>query len=266
MAIKYDLTVFEILKLLGCAESKETTKQEEPEIENQIKLPAILTDFLSIAHNNPLFSTSDIWTDMASDYYFFYEEIEEMIEEDREYWEENPEEYADNEYFQFSKMPKEQWSSRVADYLLIGSDYGAGVVTFGICKNDLEQENPPVYTLHEADSLTEWKPCTHTLSDFFMHIVGSILSCEDYNTAIRVLDKKGWEISETENPKDMKEVLSQKNIDMSAIKKYPAMRYSNYTYCSFVYDDESMALYLIRKDFSDKLYLTIIEKVSESED
>lgn len=262
MAIKYDLTVFEILKLLDCGEPKDNPTPEEQEKENQIKLPTILSDFLNIAHENPLFSTSDIWTGMASDLYFFYEEIEEMIEEDKEYWEENPEEYADNEYFQFSKIPKEQWPSRVADYLEIGSDYGAGVVTFGICINDLEQENPPVYTLHEADSLTEWKPCTHTLSDFLMHVVCGILACEDYNTAIEVLDKKGWVIRETKNSEDIKEILSQRNIDMSAMKKYPAMRFSNNTYCSFAYDDKAKALYLIRKDFSDNLYLTTIEKTS----
>ena len=151
MSIKYDLTAFEILKLLGYSNPIGKESLEVFKKENNLKLSSYLFEFLSVVYNNPLFATADIWNSL----YFSYEDIEERIEEDKEYWAENPDEYIEDEYFKFSKTPKEQWSDYVPNYLQIGSDYSAGVVVFGICEKDLELENPPVYMLHEADEITD---------------------------------------------------------------------------------------------------------------
>lgn len=57
------------------------------------------------------------------------------------------------------------------NYLQIGSDYAAGVVFYGIKENNLVLENPPVYMLHEADELSEWKLITNTLSEYLMCVL-----------------------------------------------------------------------------------------------
>jgi len=82
MSIKYDLTAIEILKLLGYSKPIGKENLEVFEKEKDLKLPSCLFDFLSVAYDNPLLTTADIWTGL----YFSYEDIEERIEDDKEYW------------------------------------------------------------------------------------------------------------------------------------------------------------------------------------
>lgn len=250
MAIKYDLTAIEMLRLLGYTEPVGKMRLEEFEKENNVKLPSLLLEFLSLAWDNSLFSTADIWTTESPFLFFFYEEIEEEIEERKEEWEENPEDCAEDEYFQLFQMPKEQWISHVSNYLEIGSDYAAGVVNFGIRTEDLTQENPPVYMLHEeADSLTDWKILDNSLLDYFMRVLCDVLVCVEYDTAKRVLQKAGWSFYEYDNLEETQQQLSQRRIDLSAMKKYSSL-YDVDEFYRCCYDEEEKILFVIGNDMS----------------
>lgn len=251
MTIRYNLTPVEIVKLLGYTEPTSKKELELFEKENNLKLPALLFDFLSLARNNPLFSSANIWAEDDSLPYFSYQYIEEGIEDCREDFEEDPEFCEENDFYPFSKIPKEQWSKLVANYLQIGSDYGAGVVWFGIEEKELAQENPPVYMLHEEDALTDWKLIFHTLSDYLMGVLLDVLVCVNYDTAQNVLNKEGWNFYENEyaDKEAVKEQLSQNKIDLSVMTKYPSCNDIDSFYrCCF--DDEERALYVITNDAS----------------
>ena len=102
MAMNYDRNALEILEILGCEASLDY--QPDP------RLPVMLNNFLSMARDNPLFRTPDIWVDREA--YFSYEDIEERIEEDKDYWAEHPDE-CDDPYFPFSQIPKEKWPEKI---------------------------------------------------------------------------------------------------------------------------------------------------------
>lgn len=194
MAMNYSLSALEILKILGGKPS--------PEYVPDPQIPAMLNEFLSMAKGNPLFATPDIYVDRET--YFSYDAIQERIEEDGEYWEQHPDECEDDEYYPFSQLPRERWQEKVANYLQIGSDYGAGVLVFGIREEDLGQEDPPVYMLHEEDEPVGWKVFSETLSGFLIYILcGSTLCCETYNTAKNVLEKQGWTYEACGKPADV---------------------------------------------------------------
>ncbi len=243
MAMIYHVTAIDILKILGYTEPTGKKELEIFEKENNLKLPRLLFEFLSLAKDNPLLGTADIWNFP----YFSYEDIKERIEEDKEYWEENPESCAEDEYFAFSQIPVEQWSNYVANYLQIGSDYAAGVVNFGIRVEDLTQENPPVYILNEADTLKDWNMFYHTLSDYLMSVLCDVLVCVQYHTAKRVLQKKGWNFFEYKNLEDVQTQLSQRNIDLSAMKKYPSL-YGEDDFYRCCYYEEEKTCFVITND------------------
>ena len=52
MAFHYDISVLELLDILGC--------QPNPDYQPDPRLPALLNDFLSRAYDHPLFKTADI--------------------------------------------------------------------------------------------------------------------------------------------------------------------------------------------------------------
>ena len=134
MAFNYDISVLELLDVLGC--------QPNPDYQPDPRLPALLNDFLSRACDSPLFKTADIWTKHPA--WTSYEVLEERVEEDREYYEEHPEELEEDDAFgPFFKLPKEEWPTLVENYQEIGSDYAAGVVEFGIREGDLGQAEKP---------------------------------------------------------------------------------------------------------------------------
>ncbi len=250
MAIKYHLTPLEIVKLLGYTKPAAKEELQQFEQKNNIKLPTQLFDFLSYARNNPLFSTADIW---ASELwpYFSYQYIEEGIEDCRQDFT-DPKFCEGNDFYPFSKIPKEQWPDLVANYLHIGSDYAAGVVFFGIEEKDLTQENPPVYLQHEADPITDWKLMFHTLTDYLMNIVLDILTCEYYDTGAYVLEKSGWNLfkSEYDNEEEMRAYLLEKNIDLSKMPKHAScFKEDPYHRCCF--DESEKVLYIITNDIID---------------
>ena len=196
MSFRYDLTAIDILKLLGYTEPVGRDALLKTECEKNLKLPPILFEFWSLAADSPLFKTADIWTKKRDFFWFSYDSIQEWIDSDKEYWEKEPQKYADNEYYQFYKLPREKWGSRVENYLQIGSDFGAGISKLGIRLNEIGQDNPPVYILIEGDTITGWNILDDHLSDFLMRSICDVLCCGEYDTAARVLEKMGWIVDE----------------------------------------------------------------------
>lgn len=225
MAIRYDLSATELLNYL---EYDTPAKKERLEkfLPKGVPLPKVYRDFIEVAFACPLLRTADIWVGGEERYslsqinpYFLYEEIEESIEEQKEDWLGDPEGCEDNAYYPFSKIPKERWQDLVDDYLEIGSDYGAGVVTFGIRKQDLTEDDPPVWMNHEADPITEWKKMYETVSDYLLDIVLLTLTCETYHTALDELEKKGWEYRDYE---EEGEYFEEDNDSEWSIEEYTA--------------------------------------------
>ncbi len=190
MGIQYELSAVELLKRLGYEEPSGREELENFMQEKGVRLPKVYREFMELAMDCPMLETSDLWTGRLP--YFFYEEIEEGIEDQKADWEKNPEEYNEGGYHLFYQFPKERWEEKSCDYLEIGSDYGAGIVTFGIRKQDLEDEDPPVYMYHEAHAITDWKKMYERLSDFLLEVVLSALIGIDYLTAEEVLEENGW--------------------------------------------------------------------------
>lgn len=243
MGIRYDISVFEIVKLLKCpSPTSKQRKRKHKEQKLSADMPSVLSDFLSLIANNPLFETSDIWTNY---HYFFYEAIAERIEDDKEYRKENPDECADDEYYQFSLLPRETWPDKLPNYLVIGSDYGSGVVIFGIA--DVDKDAPSVFEHHEENELTEWNLLNDNLYDFLMMVTCDVLSCAAYDTAKEVLTKSGWVYQTYTHSDDVKRLLSEAEIDISKAPKYiSTYGTSPDVYCCF--DDVKNTLYVIRKD------------------
>ena len=240
MDFRYDFTAIEILKLLGYTPPVGKENLIRAEQEKHLKLPSILFEFWSLAENCPLLSTADLWTTNLDSLYLLYEQIQEIIDEDKEYWDEG--DYTDNEYFQFYKLPKNQWESLVPNLLLIGSDYGAGVVQFGIRLSDIRQADPPIYVNHECDSISDWRLWDKCLSDFLMEILCDALCCGEYHTADHALQKAGWT-----SHKLYSEDLSAWNLDTSAMLRWRST-YGADAICGCAYQEEAQILLAARLD------------------
>lgn len=243
MSFRYDLTAVEILKLLGYTEPVGKDALLQAEHDKNVKLPPALFEFWSLAADSPLFGTADIWTKKRDFFWFSYDSIQEWIDNDKEYWEKAPQQYAGNEYYQFYKLPKEEWGSRVENYLQIGSDFGAGISKSGIRLSEIGQDNPPVYILIEEDTLTEWNILDGQLSDFLMRSVCDVLCCGEYDTAARVLEKRGWTVAETYQE-------DFPALDMDALLKQKS-EYGADAVCGCAYDEEKHLLIAAKMDKAD---------------
>lgn len=250
MGFNYNLTAAQILRQLGYAAPIGQAVLTKMQQEKNIKLPLVLFEFLSLAQDCPLLSTADLWTEGQDSLFTLYEEIQEMIEEDQDYWEEHLEEAESkgNEFYQFYKLPREQWESRVPDYLQIGSDYGAGVVRFGIRLSDFGQDDPPVYMNHECDSLTDWKLWSKSVSGYLMMVLCDALCCGEYDTAGSVLEEQGWASREL-SKMDFSELVG----DPAAMLKTASI-YGIDALCGCAYDEEQGLLVVARVDKEDEDY------------
>lgn len=251
MAIKYNLTPIEVIELFGYTKPIAKEALELFEQANHLKLPQLLFDFLSLVRNEELLSTADIWADGDSLPYFSYQYIEEGIEDCREDFN-DPEFCKENDFYPYSKIPKEKWPELVENYLQIGSDYGAGVVFYGIKEKELVLENPPVYMLHEADALADWKLIANTLSEYLMCVLLDALTGASYTTAQHVLNENGWAFYEEEyaNKEEARENLSNRKIDWSIMGKnmtFYGAADSFYRYC---FDEEEKIFVIVKNDTS----------------
>lgn len=197
--MKYDVTPVELINLLTESGMYEPPNVEQYladyEKEHNITISGCLREFMMAAYMHPLLETADIWAQEEGPKWFsLYEEIQEMLDEDREEYLENQE----SDFHIFAKTPRERWGELVPDYLNIGSDYAAGVVTYGIREKDLGKENPPVYLQHEADPLTQWNMLYESLTDYLLYVICDALLGVFYDTAQDVLEEYGWEFENYE--------------------------------------------------------------------
>lgn len=242
MEIQYNLTPTNILNILGFNEPKSNdadTYLENFENKCNLKIPINLKSFMKLAINNPLFETADIWTDSDSLWTFLYDEIEAMNEDEEEY----PE---------FINTPKEKWNNLVSNYLEIGSDYGAGVVTFGICVNDMDKENPPVYMNNEDDEITEWNKMWNSISDYLMTVICDALVGFGYDTTTEFLEEHDWNCNCYEDSNEVKELLKKYDINVSLLQKvtsnYLADPDNEYLACCYDKKDNMLFVFHINED------------------
>ncbi len=243
MSFQYDLTAVEILKLLGYTEPVGKDALLQAEREKNLKLPPALFEFWSLAADCPLFRTADIWTKKGEFFWFSYDSIQEWIDSDKEYWEKSPQDYTGNEYYQLYRLPREQWESRVQNYLLIGSDFGAGISKFGIRMNEIGQENPPVYMLIEEDSITDWNVIDSRLTDFLLRSVYDVLCCGEYDTGAEVMEKMDWTAKEAS-------LEDFPALDRLTLLKQPSM-YGGDAVCGCAYDAGKNLLVAAKIDRDD---------------
>lgn len=239
MGFQYNLTVTEILEKMGYTKSSDNILNDQ---QKGIVLPSVLHEFLSIAINTNLFSTSDVWVKTRGLIRFLYEDIEENMEDEKEYWEKDKDAAEESKYYQFYKIPKDKWKDIVPNYLLIGSDFSSGIIEFGVCITDLDKNDPPVYMNHESDPISKWRLYTNSLSEFLMLVFCDALSCEMYDTVMDALEEDGWDnkvLSEDE--------LNRYEIDFNSMKKYPSF-YDGNALLGCVYDEDNHILLFVKFD------------------
>lgn len=257
MSFQYHFTVTEILEKMGYTKTKDNILDDQ---QKGIVLPAVFNDFLSLAINTNLFSTSDVWVQTRMLICFLYDDIEENIEDEKEYWENDNSDADKSEYYKFYKLPKEQWKEIVPNYLLIGSDFAAGVVEFGICVTDLHKSDPPVYMNHECDSICEWKLYANSISEFLMQVFCDIVSCEMYDTAMDVLEDAGWNVDTLSE-----EEFDDYEIDFDSMVKYPSC-YDGNALLGCAYDEDKNILLVVKFDEDSEKILDCIAYSKECDE
>lgn len=224
--MKYNLSAIEVMNLLGYVAPIKQVELEAFEQENGIKLPNILREFICLAAGNPLLATADVWSETPC----FYSE---MIEDEDEVLEET-----------------------IEEYLLIGSDYAAGVVVFGIQIADLDKENPSVYMHHEENEITEWDCLFDSVSEYLMAVLCDVISCAEYDTAKKVLKELGWNYTEYKDSEIIWEQLKKQEINLENAIKYKSIYGMNAeVYCC--YAEGANQLFVVRKE-GQKLEMCIL--------
>lgn len=221
MDIQYDLSAAELLKILGCTQPVGREWLEQLQREKQISLPPVYTEWMELAWQCPLFATSNLWTGKVQPRMYF-DEIQEYADDLKAH---QGTVNSRNRCYPFMNTPRERWTDLLDDYLIIGSDYGGGGVTFGIRREDLDQDDPPIYWHHERDPIAKWREDKQNLSAFLLENLWNVLNCVGYDTAERALEQMGWRIEEYFDPKKedwvaSKSVLKQRGIVYSQLKRY----------------------------------------------
>lgn len=224
--MEYNLTAVEILHRLGYRES--TGAAWLKDWKRDRSLPEVYAEFLELTADNPLLGTSDLWTGKMSHGVCvpmtYYEELREAIEDRKDRWPKRPGKY-EKALYALSQLHPEDWPEQTEDYLLIGSDYGGGMGTFGIRTRDLTEADPPVYWKKASGSLTDWKLENEKLSDFLLGVLTESLACADYQTAEYALEERGWQYEEYYDVKKgdwvaNKAVLKRYGINYGELKRY----------------------------------------------
>lgn len=256
MSIEYRLSATDILDIFYDIPKKAliNKKLESIEKEYNIILPDIFKKFMCSA--NKMLETADVW-DYGENYswYFLYDWINISV---NEIVRENGKIDKDSEYFYFANFPVSEWNNFVDDYMIIGSDYAAGIVYFGIKKSDLNMKNPPVYMYHEMNSITEWNLMYNYLSEYFSVVVCDAILGELYDTAQRVLKYYNWNY-ETYNT-GLKDILYKYGIVPDNLQKLSSIyRESDNDWISCCYDTEEKILFLFQNK-KDDIKICIIWK------
>ena len=138
------------------------------------------------------------------------------------------------------------------EYLLIGSDCGAGVAVFGIKLQDLGMENVPVYLHVEGDDANDWQCMFDSVSDFLMTTLGDVLTCVNYNTAMEVLRKCGFSCQEFHDTDSIQGFLKQHGMDWDKTRKHKSIYGTNAQVGCF-YDNDLNQLVIVRTDEDERM-------------
>ena len=254
--IDYNLSAADILNIFNnIPKIWENASEELSEFEklHQIKLPAILIEFMESA--NLLLETANIRTKAPR---LFFDEIAYTLKHLTE------QELTGNfsEYLPFTQLSKEHWDELIDEYIIIGSDYGAGIVDFGIRKMDLFLENPPVYQQYETDSvLDDWELVWNHLSEYLLTVVCDALMETDYRTAREVLRKNGWTYKTYRTKPHRDSLLSEYQIDSAKLLYIPfVFSIAKKDYISCCYDKNRNVFFLFRNIRSQKKIIVISQK------
>lgn len=236
--MKYDMTAIEIMKRLGFTEPAGQELLEETEKALRKPMPKVYREFMEIAASCPVLETGDFWCGG---------EILRWLEE------------QDGE----------------PEYLEIGSDYSAGIVTFGLRMADMDQNDPPVYLQHEGNPPEVWEPAYQSLSAFLLDVVLTALTMVMYETAEEALEEYGWtysdyfmecmeamdEEAEDESGSEVtEETLRKKGIDPEKVQWHECS-YGGKVFCC--YDEAADALYTGCWDGNEENTLFTISRSEE---
>lgn len=168
--MQYHLTAGQILRLLGFGSQENRQSFEAMKQKLGLPLPQAYQEFMEVAWDCPLLATGDLW-------------VGQMIPSQMD---------PCPLYHRLEPADRAQ----ICDYLEIGSDYGAGIVTYGIPMEQLTQQDPPVYLQHEADPVTQWRLAYDRLSDFLLENLLNALTLVAYETAEEALEEQGWQYTD----------------------------------------------------------------------
>lgn len=230
--MQYNLSAVEMLRILGYTQSTCADWLEKLKQDNHINLPKAYTEFMELMADCPLLATSNLWVGKMERRgtpripHTYYDELSEMIDDRKGRWSKRHGKY-EHTLYELSQLPADQWPEKIANYFVIGSDYANGMGEFGICMEDMEKDDPPVYWHKDGDDFSKWKLENEALSDFLLNVLIEVLACVDYQTAEYELETRGWRCQEYYDLKKddwvaSKSVLKRYGIDYSTVKKYKA--------------------------------------------
>jgi len=260
MSIEYHPSPLEILNIFdNIPKIWENSSVELAQFqkEHQVKLPDMYIEFMNSA--NDILETADIITKKP---HFFFDEIEDSLK----YLTEKELTSNFSDYLPFTQIVKGNWNELIDDYLVIGSDYGAGIVFFGIRKEDLNQENPPVYQRFETDSiLDDWKLIWNHLSDYFLTVICDVLIETQYMTARETLRKNHWVYKAFTTKLQKDEILSKYEIELTSLPHiFSVWIQSSKDWVSCCYDKNQKILFLFRYIKNHKNIITVSKKISSN--
>lgn len=264
--MNYDLSAVTMLNKLGYDRPTGREWLEKLKQDKNIVLPKTYTEFMELMVDCPLLGTSNLWVGKMAHKgaaiipRTFYDQLREMIDDRKGQWSKRPGKYERSLYELF-QLPAEEWTEKIDNYLVIGSDYANGMGVFGIHMEELQKNDPPVYWHKEGDGFSTWKLENERLSDFLRNVLIEALACVDYQSAEYALEEKGWRYEEYFDLKKddwvaTKSVLKRYGIDYSIIKKYKAN--SGKVFCCY---DEDRNAFFVGSTAEGEMSLSAINRI-----
>lgn len=260
----YQQSAIHVLKTLGFSPDNGTEFLKKLRETLQMPLPQAYVDFMAYAANAPLFGTSDLWVGQMvpslMEPYTLYSLLQEEIEDWQETWEEEEEERK-GVLYELSQRSEADWPELMENFLLIGSDYGAGIALIGIRIQDLSQPDPAVYWCNQDVDISKWHIVEEHLSDFLFSVLTNVLGCIDYDTAERALEKCGWEYEEYFDPEEDDWVSNDAVLERYGIQKSQLKRLRGWNdRPTFLCYDEEKSVFFVGSDDEEEPFLYAIRR------
>lgn len=260
----YQQSAIDVLKTLGFSPDNGTEFLNKLRETLQLPLPQAYTDFMAYAANAPLFGTSDLWVGQMvpslMEPYTLYSLLQEEIEDRKETWEEEEEERK-GVLYELSQRSEADWPELMENFLIIGSDYAAGIALIGIRIQDLSQPDPSVYWCNQDVDISKWHIVEEHLSDFLFSVLTKVLGCIDYDTAERALEEYGWEYEEYFDSEADDWVSSDEVLERYGIQKSQLNRPCNWNERpAFICYDEEKSIFFVGSQNEDEPFLYAIRR------